>query len=134
MSGISGVGPIYEARLSVCESDVTRLKKVIDGNGQPGLETRIMSTVGTIEGRLKQHIESVERHATANMQQGDSDVLEELKEEKEVRQKQHEQNQAEQKELGKKIDRLTIIQATMTGGLLLFKVLEDMGWIHAGVR
>ena len=41
MSGISGVGPIYEARLSVCESDVTRLKKVIDGQDSGGISEAV---------------------------------------------------------------------------------------------
>lgn len=91
-----------------------------------------MHAIGVGRGELKQHIDMVERHANKNMEEGDNLVLNEIKDERTAREIQHAENKEEQKELGKKIDRLMYIQAAMSGALVMFKILEDTGIIRIG--
>lgn len=123
-----------EPRVAVVESCIRKLESTVFGNGQPGLEAKIMSAVGTLRGELKGYIEGVERHAKLNMEQGDGDLLYELKQEKTAREEQHKENKAEQKEMSKQINRLTYVVAGLNGALLMFKALEDFGLIHMGSR
>jgi hypothetical protein len=117
-------------RQAAAETKIEAMWKCVFGNGQPGLEAKLMGAIGIVRGELKAHIESVQRHGDKNMQEGDALVLQELQAEREAREGQHLENKAEQKELGKKIDRLTIVQATFAGALLAIKALEDFGFIH----
>lgn len=119
-------------RQAAAETKIDALWKCVFGNGQPGLEAKFMGAVGSLSGEFKQHVESVERHANKNMQEGDGLVLHAVGEETKAREKQHEENKIEQKELGKKVDRLSLIVAGMNGALVLFKILEDAGVIHIG--
>jgi hypothetical protein len=126
---MAGVGHL-EARVAVTEACIKKLESTVNGNGQPGLEVKLMTAIGRVEGGLKNHIESVERHTNANMVQGDGDLLNELQEEKEARETQHKENKAEQKEMSKQINRLTYVVAGLNGALLMLKALEDLGVIR----
>lgn len=134
-----------ESRLSSVEERAKQLDRCVFGNGQPGLEDKFKREITLLEGKLQGHIERVERHTNKNMEQGDGDILGELKEEREAREKQHEENtkarekdkeeaKVERKEMGKKIDRLTMVQAGISGAFVFYKVAQDLGWLHiAGV-
>lgn len=121
-------------RMASSETRIDAIWKCVFGNGQPGLEAKLMGAIGVVKGELRQHIEQVERHAKKNTEEGDGLVLHEVQEERKARETQHSENRIEQKELGKKIDRLMYIQAAMSGALVMFKILEDTGIIHIGVK
>jgi hypothetical protein len=134
-----------ETRVAVNEANIKRLETCVFGNGQPGLEAKLMGAIGIVEGRLTAHIEKVDRHTTGNMQDGDGMLLDELREEKRQRETQYDENnrarekdkaeiKVEQEKQAKSINRLTVVMGSLNGALLIIKGLEDMGLIHMGTR
>lgn len=130
-------------RQAKAEANIDALWKCVFGNGQPGLETKLTGKIGEVKGELKAHIESVQRHSDNNTKEGDGLVLTELKEERKLREqqyteekaareKQHGENVIRHEKTEKKVDRLMLLNASLTGALILFKTLEDMGIIHLG--
>lgn len=126
--------PVNIERQAASETKIDALWKHIFGNGQPGLEAKLTGKLGEVRGELKSHIETVERHTEKNIEEGDGLVLNELREKHRenvtAREEDKKELKEEQKVLGKKIDRLTIVQATLAGALLAIKALEDFGVIH----
>jgi hypothetical protein len=79
-------------RIAIVERDVNRLSHRVEGNGQPGLEDKIMGAVQAMQNVLTTKIAQVERHANRNMQEGDGLVLNEMKEEKSARKSDNKEN------------------------------------------
>ena len=130
-----------EPRIAGTERDVMALNRCVFGNGQPPLEDRLNNNIERTKSYLEGRIEQVDRHAKGNIEQGDGDLLELLKHEGDERRTQHKENQqarkedqTQVKELSKKVDRLMLINATLSGALLTVKFLEDFGIIHLGAR
>ncbi len=114
--------------------------KYLYGNGQPGLEKRLMTYIC-------EEIAKVTRHGNANMQEGDGLMLDALKRETAERNRQHAENKeqhaadkaelsgdikdltAELKEQGKTLGRIKTWGIGIGFAFLILKGAEDLGII-----
>jgi len=91
----------FEGAIARIEESVRRIDKYVMGNGQPGLEQRLVEKIDEgIEG------------------------------EKREREKQHAANQMQLEKIEKKQDKQTIVIAMVGGALILLRFLVDAGWLR----
>lgn len=134
--------------VAVQDRRIEAIEKCVFGNGKPSIEERVFSYMATTKKDLREEIQQAARHGKANMQEGDTQLLHELKREREERERQHAENKeareqdkksqekiidaltAEMKSIGKKTDRNTAVVAAVGIAFTILTALRDFGIIH----